>query len=135
MGLTDPGISKSEFCTFSHHRVIQILKVSTTSTPLLEQDAFYYLQLAVMSVQLLHHLLGLAHTPAQLGRVLRRGQLAVVRLQNRSHPITLLSGRTETTFREKAPDLSPRRQFPEQYSTFLPIVLLHNKETLMDIRS
>lgn len=73
-----------------------------------------------MSVQLLHHLLSLPHAPVQLGRVLRWGQLAVIRLQDCSHAITLLSGRTEITFRVIQP-LSPLRAEGSQNSN-LPIV-------------
>lgn len=58
-----------------------------------------YLQLGVVSMQLLHHVLGLAHAAAQLRRVLSRGQLAVVRLQDRPHPIALLPGTTENLLR------------------------------------
>lgn len=57
-----------------------------------------------MSVQLLHHLLGLPHAPVQLWGVLCRGQLAVIRLQDCSHPITLLQGTTEIIVRGKGPE-------------------------------
>lgn len=117
MPLTDPGISERQHRKSGSLRE-QIpspgnstLEVSTPPPLGLEHSLglqqhrmqLFYLQLSVVGVQLLHHVLGLAYAAAQLRGVLGRRQLAVVRLQDGPHPVTLLPG-TTANFRDAAPD-------------------------------
>lgn len=90
----------------SHHQATQKSSQLPSGLGLESRMVFRYLQLGVVSVQFLQQLLGLAHAAAQLRRVLRRGQLAVVRLQDRPHPVTLLPG-TAKRVRDKAPHCTP----------------------------